>query len=47
MICPNCGEDTVVWLEHHDYQQSRHHPDCPEAHSYCRNCDYGLCCEEC
>jgi hypothetical protein len=45
MRCPHCGEYEVVTVEHADL--TGHEPGCPSSHSYCRNCDNGLCCGVC
>lgn len=43
MRCPRCGEYDVITV-HHDHLEDE--SDCLEdgpCHSYCRNCDNGIC----
>lgn len=43
MRCYSCGEYDGIPIDHNTVDED--HPDYDEAkvHSYCTNCDYGLC----
>lgn len=42
MRCPSCGEYDVETCHHHYTTDSEE--ECTEScHSFCRNCDYGIC----
>lgn len=44
--CPHCGEYETIWINHNEVDEESPEYDESRVHSYCKNCDNGIC-EEC
>lgn len=43
MRCPSCGEYDGTWIDHNTVDEEDPGYDETKTHTYCRNCDYGIC----